>query len=79
MPGVEEANAQDVEAVAFAVRTMAAPGQLTVKPLVGLMAGLRLTLPTKLNVLARLTEIVAAVAPVLKLAGVPTLMVKSPT
>ncbi len=63
----------------MAARLVAVAGQLTVKPEVGLTTELRLTLPTKLKVLVRLTEIAAPVAPELKLTGVPTEMVKSPT
>ncbi len=54
-------------------------GQVTVKPVDGLTTELRLTLPTKLKVLVRVTDIAAPVAPELKLTGVPADIVKSPT
>ncbi len=69
----------DAEAVALAVRLVAVAGQETVNPVVGLVTAVRLTVPAKLNVLVRLTEIEAPVAPELKFTGVPTEMVKSPT
>lgn len=68
-----------MEAVAFAARVVAPVGQLTAKLAVGLVTGLRLTVPAKLNLLARLTEARAPVAPKLKFTGVPTDIVKSPT
>ncbi len=52
---------------------------MTVRPVVGLATEEKLTLPAKLNVLVRLTEIDVPVAPVLKLTGLPTEIVKSPT
>lgn len=57
----------------------AVAGQATVSPEVGLTTEVRPTVPEKLNVLVRLTEIAAPVAPELKLTGVPTVIVKSPT
>src|SRR5437879_10765406 len=54
-------------------------GQVTVKPVAGLVAAVRLIVPAKLNVLVRETEIAEPVAPELKLTGLPTLIVKSPT
>lgn len=74
-----ELKAQETEVVPLAVSVVAVPGQVTVKPVVGLITELRLTAPAKLKMLVRLTDIVAPVAPELKFAGVPTLMVKSPT
>ncbi len=65
--------------MALAVRLMAVAGQVIVRPVVGLTTDERVTLPAKLNVLVRVTEMAAPVAPLLKLTGVPTLMVKSPT
>ncbi len=62
----------------FAVRLVAVPGQVTVRPVVGLTTELRATVPAKLKVLVRLTETAAPAAPELKLTGVPTLTVKSP-
>ncbi len=79
VPAVVELKVQEAETVALAVILVAVAGQVTVSPVVGLVTALRLTVPAKLNVLVRLTEIAAPVAPVLKLTGVPTLMVKSPT
>jgi len=64
--------------VAFAVMLTGA-GQVTVKPVAGLTTAERLTVPAKLNVLVRETEIAEPVAPKLKLTGLPTLMVKLPT
>ncbi len=65
--------------MALAVRLMAVAGQVTVRPEVGLTTDERVTLPAKLNVLVRVTEIAAPVAPLSKLTGVPTLTLKSPT
>jgi hypothetical protein len=52
---------------------------VTVKPVAGLVAGVRLIVPAKLNVLVNDTEIAEPVAPELKFTGVPTLIVKLPT
>ncbi len=79
MPAVVELKVQDADAVALAVRLVAVAGQVTVRPVVGVTTELRLTVPAKLNVLVRLTEIAAPVAPELKFTGVPTDIVKSPT
>ena len=68
----------DAATVAFAV-TLTGAGQVTVNPVTGLVTGLRATVPAKLNVLVKLTEIAEPVAPELKLTGEPTLIVKSPT
>ena len=54
-------------------------GHVTVKPVTGLVTGVRVTVPAKLNVLVRLTDIAEPVAPELKFTGLPTEMVKSPT
>jgi len=64
--------------VAFAV-TLTGAGQVTVKPVAGLVAAVILTVPAKLNVLARETEIAEPVAPELKSTGVIVETVKSPT
>ena len=64
--------------VAFAVMLTGA-GQVTVKPVTGLVTGVRATVPAKLNVLVRETDIAEPVAPELKFTGLPTEMVKSPT
>ncbi len=74
-----ELSVHDDDTVAFAVIPTAVAGQVTVKPVVGLTTELRLTVPAKLNVLVRLTETAAPVAPKLKFTGVPTDIVKSPT
>ena len=69
---------QEAATVAFAV-ILTGAGQVTVKPVTGLTTAERLTVPAKLNVLVRLTDIADPVAPELKLTGVPTLIVKLPT
>ncbi len=61
------------------MRLVAVAGQVTVSPVVGLVTAVRLTIPAKLKVLVRVTDIAAPVAPLLKLTGVPTDIVKSPT
>ncbi len=74
-----EARAQDAEAVALAVRVMAEARHVTVKPVVGMTTEPRPTVPAKLKVLVRLTDMAVPVAPELKLTGVPTDIAKSPT
>ena len=69
---------QEAATVAFAVMLTGA-GQVTVNPVAGLVTGVRLIVPAKLNVLVRETEIAEPVAPELKFTGVPTLIVKLPT
>jgi hypothetical protein len=69
---------QEAATVAFAV-ILTGAGQVTVKPVTGLVTAVRVTVPAKLKVLVRLTEIAAPVAPELKLTGVVVEMVKSPT
>ena len=64
--------------MAFAVIVTGA-GHVTVSPVAGLVTGVRVTVPTKLNVLVRETDIAEPVAPELKLTGLVTEMVKSPT
>jgi hypothetical protein len=54
-------------------------GHVTVKPVTGLVTGVRATVPAKLKVLVKLTDIAEPVAPELKFTGLPTLIVKSPT
>jgi hypothetical protein len=68
----------DAATVALAV-TLTGAGQVTVKPVTGLVTAARLIVPAKLNVLVRETEMDEPVAPELKLTGLPTLIVKSPT
>ena len=69
---------QDAATVAFAV-ILTGAGHVTVKPVTGLVTGVRATVPAKLNVLVKLTDIDEPVAPELKFTGVPTEMVKLPT
>ncbi len=57
----------------------AVAGQVMVSPVVGLTTEDNAIVPAKLFTLVSETEIDAPVAPELKLTGVPTLMVKSPT
>ena len=64
--------------MAFAVIVTGA-GHVTVKPVAGLVTGVRVTVPTKLNVLVRETDIAEPVAPELKFTGLVTETVKSPT
>ena len=68
----------DATTVAFAV-ILTGAGQVTVKPVAGLVTGVRVAVPAKLNELVRLTDIAEPVAPELKLTGLPTLIVKLPT
>lgn len=74
-----ELKAQDVETVEFAARLEVVAGHVAIKPVVGLTTEPKPTVPAKLKTLVRVTGIAAPVAPELKLTGVPTLMVKSPT
>ena len=69
---------QETATVAFAV-ILTGAGHVTVSPVAGLVTGVRVTVPAKLNVLVRETDIAEPVAPELKLTGVPTVIVKSPT
>ena len=54
-------------------------GQVTVKPVTGLVAAVILIVPAKLNVLVKETEIAEPVAPELTSTGVIVETVKSPT
>ena len=78
VPAVVEDNVQEAATVAFAVMLTGA-GQVTVNPVAGLVTGVRVTVPAKLKVLVRDTDIAEPVAPELRLTGLPTLMVKLPT
>ena len=69
---------QEAATVALAV-ILTGAGQATVNPVAGLMTGVRATVPAKLNVLVKLTDIAEPVAPELKFTGVPTEIVKLPT
>jgi len=73
-----ELKAQEAATVALAVMLTGA-GHVTVKPVAGLVTGVRVTVPAKLKVLVKLTDIDEPVAPELKFTGVPTLIVKLPT
>ncbi len=79
VPAVVELNVQDEETVAFAVMLTAVAGQVTVRPVVGLTTEESAIVPAKLLTLVTEADMAAPVAPELKLAGVPTIMVKSPT
>ena len=68
----------DAATVAFAV-ILTGAGHVTVSPVTGLVRGVRLIVPAKLNVLVRETEMADPVAPELKFTGLPTLIVKLPT
>jgi hypothetical protein len=78
VPAVADDRVQEATAVAFAVMLTGA-GHVTVKPVAGLVPGVRATVPAKLKVLVRETEIADPVAPELKLTGVTVEIVKSPT
>jgi len=78
VPAVVELKVQEAATVAFAV-ILTGAGHVTVNPVAGLVTGVRLIVPAKLNVLVRETEIAEPVAPELKFTGLPTEMVKSPT
>ena len=78
VPAVVELKVHEAATVAFAVMLTGA-GQVTVKPVAGLVTGLRVTVPAKLNVLVNETDIADPLAPELKLTGLPTEIVKSPT
>jgi hypothetical protein len=69
---------QEAATVAFA-EMLTGAGHVTVNPVAGLVTAVRVTVPAKLKVLVRLTEIAAPVAPELKLTGVTVEMVKPPT
>ena len=73
-----EVNKQEAATVAFTV-ILTGAGHVTVSPVAGLVTGVRVTVPAKLNVLVKLTDIAEPVAPELKLTGLPTLIVKLPT
>ncbi len=78
VPAVVELRVQEAATVAFAV-ILTGTGHVTVNPVAGLVTGVRATVPAKLNVLVKLTDIEDPVAPELKLTGVTVEMVKSPT
>jgi len=78
VPAVVETKVHDAAKVALAV-ILTGAGHVTVSPVTGLVTGVRVTVPAKLKVLVKLTEIAEPVAPELKFTGLPTLIVKSPT
>jgi len=78
VPVVVDARVQEAATVAFAV-ILTGAGHVTVNPVAGLVTAVRVTVPAKLNVLVRETEIAEPVAPELKLTGVVVDIVKSPT
>ncbi len=78
VPAVVELKVHEATTVAFAV-ILTGAGHVTVKPVAGLVTGVRVTVPAKLKVLVRLTDIAEPVAPELKFTGLPTEIVKSPT
>ena len=79
VPGVVELRVQEPAPVPFAVRLTGDP-HVTVRPIVGLIVGDRVTVPAKLFELVSITLRDGAVAPELKFteAG-DTEMLKSPT
>jgi len=68
----------DAATVAFAV-ILTGAGHVTIKPVAGLVTGVRATVPAKLNVLVSETEIEDPVDPELKFTGLLTEIAKSPT
>jgi hypothetical protein len=78
VPAVVELKAHEAVTVAFAV-ILTGAGQVAVKPVAGLTTAERLTVPAKLNVLVKLTDIEEPVAPELKFTGLLTEIVRSPT
>src|SRR2546425_13159654 len=78
VPAVVELRVQEAATVAFAV-ILTGAGHVTVKPVAGLVTGVRATVPAKLKVLVKLTDIAEPAAPELKLTGLPTVMVNSAT
>ena len=74
-----EASVQEAVTVAFGEMLVAAAGQVTVRPVAGLITSESAMVPEKSNVLVRVTAMAEPVAPLLKLTGVDALMEKSPT
>lgn len=79
VPAVVEAKVHEVDTVPLEFRAVADAGQVTVKPAIGVTREFKDTVPEKLKVLVRLTDIASPVAPALKLTGPSTRIVKSPT
>ncbi len=74
-----ELKVQDDDTVALLVMLTAVAGQVTVRPVVGLTADESAIVPAKLFTLVSETDMAAPIDPELKLTGVTTLIVKSPT
>ena len=74
-----DARVHDAVTVALAVILVAVVGQVTVRPVAGLTADARLMLPAKFWTLVIVTVIAEPVAPLLRLTGLVTESVKSPT
>ena len=79
VPAIFDARVQDAVTVALAVMLVAVVGQVTVRPVAGETTEARLIVPAKFWTLVRVTVIAEPVAPLLKLTGEVTDMVKSPT
>ena len=76
VPALSALRSQYAEDDALAISVTA--GHVTVKPFSGLTVGVSTTVPAKLSVLVRLTEINAFGPPTLKLTGPCIEMMKSP-
>ena len=74
-----EFSAQDDWTVALAVMLTTVAGQVTLRPVLGLVTAESAIAPAKLLLLVSETETEAPVAPELKLTEVPTEILKSPT
>ncbi len=79
VPAVVDARVHDAVTVALAVMLVAVVGQVTVKPVAGVIADVRAILPAKFWILVSVTVIADPVAPLLKFTGDETEMEKSPT
>src|SRR2546422_11560506 len=73
VPAVVDDRVHDAATVAFAV-ILTGAGQVTVNPVAGLVTGERVTVPAKLNVLVRGTELAEPVTPRWRLTGLPTMI-----
>ncbi len=79
VPAVVDARVHDAVTVALAVIDVALVGHVTVNPVAGVTTEDRLMVPPKFWTLVRVTVIAEPVAPLLKLTGLLTEIVKSPT
>ena len=79
MPGVVELREQEAAAVPLGDSLIGVDRQETVSPVDGFTVEVRLTLPAKLSLLAKPTDMAPLAAPELKSAGLLTETVKSPT